>query len=175
VTAATATTPNPPAPAETAVPGGLGTADGPGSTQANGLDGQPGTGTSVLTFDNRTNANSGLGSDFVLPLGVYESGGRVYAGTAGGGLGISIDGGQTFDNRTNANSGLGSDIVFGVYESGGTIYAGTDGGLGISTDGANFTTYTTAEGLADNFVVAVYASGGAVYAGTNVGGLSIGT
>ena len=123
-----------------------------------------------LTFTNSTTAN-GLGDNYVL--GVYESGGTIYAATYGGGLGTSTNGGVSWTNYTAAN-GLGSNLVLGVYESGGTIYAATDGGLSTSTNGGvSWTNYTTANGLGNNFVRGVYESGGTIYAATYGGGLSI--
>ncbi|HEO65238.1 MAG TPA: hypothetical protein ENI73_05125 [Spirochaetes bacterium] len=48
--------------------------------------------------------------DFYTPIP-----GNIYAGTNGGGLSISTDGGSNFTNRTNANSRLGNDSVRGVF------------------------------------------------------------
>ena len=106
--------------------------------------------------------------------GVYASGSTVYAGTNGGGLSISTDGGASFTNKTTSN-GLGGISVYGVYASGSTVYAATSGGLSISTDGGvSFTNKTTTNGLGSNSVYGVYASGSTVYAATT-GGLSIST
>ena len=123
------------------------------------------------TFTNKTTDN-GLGINHVS--GVYVDGLNVYAATNGGGLSISIDGGENFTNKTVANAGLGNDVVLGVYADGLNVYAATAGGLSISIDGGeNFTNKTVANaGLGDDIVLGVYAYGLNVYAAT-LGGLSI--
>jgi hypothetical protein len=123
------------------------------------------------TFNNRTTANSMLGSNDVRD--VYAVGDTIYAAT-GAGLSISTDGGATFNNRTTSNSMLGLNVVWDVYTVGNTVYAATNGGLSISTNGGTtFTTYTTPQ-LGSNIVRGVYAVGNTIYAATS-GGLSIST
>ena len=108
-------------------------------------------------------------------FGVYATDDTIYAATAGGGLSISTNGGNSFTTRNAANSSLGSDNVRGVYAVGSTIYAATIGGLSISTNGGiSFTNYTTTNSLGSNDVRGVYAVGSTIYAATT-GGLSIST
>jgi hypothetical protein len=122
-----------------------------------------------LVFTPYTTANSGLGSDIVL--GVYAVGDGlaqtyVYAATAGGGLGVSNDNGQTYINKTTAD-GLGSPFVFGVYAVGNTVYAATSGGLSFSNNnGRSFTNTVLPYGIPPT---GVYVLGNTSYVATNNG------
>jgi hypothetical protein len=94
------------------------------------------------------------------------------------GYGVAIPYVCSHYSFNNWNAGPGALIpspVLAVEVSGNSIYAGTYGGLCVSTnDGANFTTYTTANGLGDNQVNGIALQGGTIYAATK-GGLSVST
>lgn len=117
------------------------------------------------TFTYRTNANSGLGGDWLLSVVAADD--TIYAATRTGGLSISNDGGATFTSRTTAD-GLGDNFVADVMVIDDTVYAATNGGLSISTDGGtSFTTYS-ATGFA--YVSHLFATVSSLYlAGENVG------
>lgn len=124
-----------------------------------------------LVFSHRT-ISHGLGNNYIHC--VFVVGNKVYAGTNGGGLSISTDGGATFTNRTTAD-GLGGNYVMGIHVVGSTVYAATTMGLSISTDGgATFTNRTTADGLGDNSLQDVFVDGSNVYA-ASFSGLEIST
>jgi photosystem II stability/assembly factor-like uncharacterized protein len=91
--------------------------------------------------------------------------GVLYAGTWGGGLFRSMDGG---DSWTAVNAGLTSTTIWSLAVSGTTLYASTNGGVFRSEDEGQ-TWFPANTGLPSTGALAV--SGTVLYAGTSGGGV----
>jgi len=95
------------------------------------------------------------------------SGTTVYAGTEGGGVLVSQDGGSGWNL---VNTGLTNTTVAALAFSGSNIFAGTMGGIFLSTNnGGAWTAVNT--GLTSSFVNAIAVDGPNVFAGTTYGGV----
>jgi len=86
----------------------------------------------------------------------------IYAGTAGGGIFVSNDNGNSW---TAKNNGLLNWAVECVQINNNMIWAGTDGGLFLSTDNGNSWTAKN-NGLLNIFVTSITFSYNAVFVGT---------
>ncbi len=94
-------------------------------------------------------------------------GSTIYAGTEGGGVYKSEDGGFTW---SAANRDLSNQQVLSLVLDGSTLYAGTRGGVFRSADGG--ATWTPrSDGLADWVVQTLCVDSGALYAGTATRGI----
>jgi len=112
-------------------------------------------------------AATGLGvADGNNVLAIAIHGTTLYAGTIGGGVYVSTDGGANWTKA--AQVGLSNPQVAGLVFSGSTLFAGTvGGGVFTSTDGgATFTAVNA--GLSGNslFVNTMSVAGNTVFAGT---------
>ncbi|MBI1764396.1 MAG: hypothetical protein HYR56_23460 [Acidobacteria bacterium] len=96
------------------------------------------------------------------------SGGALYAGTVGGGVFRSTNGGN---NWTPVNNGLGDQFIFSLAVSGTTLFAGTNSnGVYRTTDnGVNWTQINN--GLSNQIVLSLAVSGTTLFAGTNSSGV----
>lgn len=100
---------------------------------------------------------------------VLVSGSKIYVGTNGGGVFISLD---TGTNWTQHSGTLAGPYVANLALSGGTLYAATStsGGAGdVSATSNDGTTWTSLSATSGYPAYAVYVSGSSLYAGAPIG------
>jgi hypothetical protein len=118
------------------------------------------------TFENK---KSGL-DDPPVCFGVYAGGGKIYAATWGGGIGISVDGGENF---TAVKKGLGSINCYGVCAQGDKVFAATTGGVSRSTDGGETFLPVAGEGLEEDCIRDIFYVYNTLYVATWGKGIGI--
>lgn len=96
---------------------------------------------------------------------------KLFAGTFGGGLFVSVDNGTTW---TEKNNGLTSANVFALAANGTDLYAGTGAGIFRSVDNGEHWVPMN-NGLTNTFVVTIVINGTNIFAGTNGGGVFLST
>lgn len=127
--------------------------------------------TAQLTLVNTINvSNNGLCADDCRVFH-FDGNGTLYAGTDGGGIGISADGGNTWTCLSTAQ-GIPNRARAGIVELNGKIFVGTilGGGVVVSADGGNtWTIKNAANGLTDGTIHRMSVIGNTLYASTSGG------
>jgi hypothetical protein len=102
-------------------------------------------------------------------MALFGVGTTLWAGTQGGWIGRSDDGGFTW--RTIKVPGLGAeDFVWDVWSDGATLWAGTSYGAKRSSDGGEtWVTFSRDQGLWDDFTAELWGEGKTFWVGTAYG------